>query len=284
MLKEIVEVATELVEFVNSFEQAGDKRRESIAKYFYRVSENLKEIARQLNTGNLPYGEVAELRDLAEGLPAAIGEEIGKEKAIELSEVLRKSIGENLENLKNNGEAIRLIQESAGKFDGLAFRVGYSDSKPPLIKQVILVALILLALVGITNWLIRSFIPNILSNTTPSPSPSVSTFPIPSTPRRYSPIPFDGRIGEIEFVNTTLYLVRVTLWHPNTGLKQEKDYQFQGGQRDFLSDGDKHIYIGNDWGIQIGDSDIKPVAQVAKWKIDSNGKHYWEVTSETFWK
>lgn len=207
MLKDIIEVTTKLIEFVDSFEQSGAKKRESIAKYFSRVSESLKEVAKQLKAGELPYSEVAQLKELAEGLPAAIGEEIGKEQAIELSKLLRKSVGENLENLRNNEEAIRLIQESAGKFDGLAFRVaGYPDPKPPLVKPRV-VALILLALVGITTWLFPK-IPDIfpkpprsISKSKPNETPTFHPSPShpPSVPLNSEKILSDLKAANINY-------------------------------------------------------------------------------------
>lgn len=166
MLGDIIQVVTKLIEFSDKFKQTGSEKRESIAKYFSRIGECLKEVAEKLRSGELSYSRIAELRDLAEGLPAAIGEEIGQEKANELSELLRKSIGDNLENLKNNDEAIRLLQESAGKFDGLAFRVGYPDNKASSIKRV-MVGLSIVGLVGIAVWFISKSIllnPNQLSS------------------------------------------------------------------------------------------------------------------------
>jgi regulation of enolase protein 1 (concanavalin A-like superfamily)/gas vesicle protein len=198
MLKDIIEVATKLIEFVDRFEQSGSKKRESIAKYFSRVSESLKEVVRQLKNGDLPHSEVSELRDLAEGLPSAIEEEIGEENATELSELLKKSVGENLENLKNNEEATRLILEAAGKFDGLAFRVGYAGSKTPSRKPIV-VALTLLFLVGITtwlmnpsnwNWLVNRTNPGQTSSPSSSPNPSLSTSP--SVISNFSPVPFSS--------------------------------------------------------------------------------------------
>jgi regulation of enolase protein 1 (concanavalin A-like superfamily) len=189
MLKDIIEVATKLVEFVDRFEQSGSKKRESIAKYFSRVSESLKDVAKQLKNGDSPYSEIAELKDLADGLSSAIGEEIGEENAIELSELLKKSVDKNLENLKNNADAIRLIQEAAGKFDGLAFRVGYSDSKTSLRKPIV-VALAILFLVGITTWLANRTNPGQLPSGGSSPNPSLS--PSPSVINGFSSVPFSS--------------------------------------------------------------------------------------------
>jgi NTP pyrophosphatase (non-canonical NTP hydrolase) len=100
MVGDIIEVVSKLFELSDSFKKAGVEKRESIAKYFSRVGECLEEVAQQLKSGEMPHSRVAELRDLAEGLPEAIGQEITQEKAKELSELLKKSIGNNLENLK----------------------------------------------------------------------------------------------------------------------------------------------------------------------------------------
>ncbi len=157
MVGDIIEVVSRLFEFSDSFKKAGVEKRESIAKYFSRVGECLKEVAQQLKSGEMPHSRIAELRDLAEGLPEAIGQEITQEKAKELSELLKKSIGNNLEDLKNNEEIIRQIQECAGKFDALAFRVSYPNSKSSSVKNL-LVILGGIGLIGLSGWFVgKSF-------------------------------------------------------------------------------------------------------------------------------
>lgn len=180
MLKDIIEVTTQLFDFVESFEKSDSEKRTKIAKYFSRISAGLKEVANQFNSGNIPYDKLAELRDLSAGLSSAIGEEIGKEKAVELSSLLSKCIGENLEN---NLESVRLIQEAAGKFDALAFRIEYSDSKVHFINPKALVSsLILFALMGLVFWSFSYFSPKPLpSPITESSGRSTPTFNSSST-------------------------------------------------------------------------------------------------------
>lgn len=153
MVGDVIEVVSKLLEFSDSFKSAGLEKRESIAKYFSRVGECLQEVAQQLKSGEMPHSRVAELRDLAQGLPDAIGQEITQEKAKELSELLKGSIGYSLENLGSNEEAIRQIQECAGKFNALAFRVGYPGSKSSSAKKNAVI-LCLVGLIGLSGWFV----------------------------------------------------------------------------------------------------------------------------------
>jgi GUN4-like len=168
MVRDIIEVVSKLFEFSDSFKKAGVEKRESIAKYFSRVGECLKEVAQQLKSGEMPHSRIAELRDLAEGLPEAIGQEITQDKAKELSELLKRSIGNDLENLKKNEEIIRQIQECAGKFDALAFRIRYPGSKSSSAKSL-LVILGIVGLIGLSGWFIGK---SIWSNSATVSSPN----------------------------------------------------------------------------------------------------------------
>lgn len=168
MVGDIIEVVSKLFEFSDSFKKAGIEKRESIAKYFSRVGECLKEVAQKLKAGEMPYSKISELRDLAEGLPEAIGQEITQDRAKELSELLKKALGSDLENIKNNEEVIRQIQECAGKFDALAFRVGYPDSKSSSAK-IFFVILGIVGLIGVGGWFVGK---SIWSTSTTVPSTS----------------------------------------------------------------------------------------------------------------
>ena len=88
---------------------------------------------------------------------------------------------------------------------------------------------------------------------------------------------FKGLIREIIFENTSLYPVTVTLWHPDNG----EEFMFcdvKGGTSVKLCNHDrKPIGVGDDWGVQLGyseikeikrDSMIKPISQFPKYDKD----------------
>ena len=97
---------------------------------------------------------------------------------------------------------------------------------------------------------------------------------------KYDPPNFKGQVGEIIFKNTSLYPVTVTLWHPDNG-EEFASWVVKGCESlKLLSDG-KSIHVGDDWGVQLGyseveeikrDSRIKPISQFAKW--DETGRAF----------
>ena len=81
----------------------------------------------------------------------------------------------------------------------------------------------------------------------------------------YSPPPFDGRVGRIHFHNDSPYPVTVTLWHPDDG-NVYGQWTIAGGATSVLcKDDDNPVRVGSDWGLQLGDSDIRPLSKVSEW-------------------
>ena len=95
-------------------------------------------------------------------------------------------------------------------------------------------------------------------------------------------VAFDGRVGQIEFVNNSFYDVTVHLWHPDT-----KDFfmsfLIKKNSKSLLQYNNQPLNIGSDWGIQVGSkqSRVRTVMDVSEWKIDGN--HYlWRITTDSF--
>lgn len=94
----------------------------------------------------------------------------------------------------------------------------------------------------------------------------------------YTPKQFDGRVGEIFVKNTSLYPFKMTLWHPDSESKF-RSWVINGTSKKYLSVNGSAISIGNDWGIQIGDSEVKSVDDTSTW---TNSE--WRVSQNTFFK
>ncbi len=158
MLNDIIEVASRLFEFVETFQKADADKRKKIARYFSKISSDLHEVANQLNTGTVPYDKLSGLRDLSYGLQEAIGEEIEEGRAIELANLLSSSISVNTDSIS---DSVRVAKEAAGKFEALAFRIEYSDSRlqqtKPRVKSAVLLALLAGGLSPLAYWHFRPF-------------------------------------------------------------------------------------------------------------------------------
>ena len=92
----------------------------------------------------------------------------------------------------------------------------------------------------------------------------------------YSVKAFDGRVGKIFVKNTSLYEFKVTLWHPDSEAIF-KDWVVAGTSKKYLQHDDQVIHIGNDWGVQLGESDVKSIGRAAEWVNNE-----WRLSQGTF--
>ena len=115
MIGELLEVGTKLSEVSDRLQQAGVARRKSIADYFLKIEECLRESVEQLKKGQVPNSKWGELKVYARKLPTTIGREIGEETAEELSFLLLSTA----RNIPTD-EDIPSIETAAGTFKGLA--------------------------------------------------------------------------------------------------------------------------------------------------------------------
>lgn len=92
----------------------------------------------------------------------------------------------------------------------------------------------------------------------------------------YIPKQFDGRIGKIFVKNTTSHPFKVTLWHPDSELIY-RSWVLDGTTKLYLKINKEAINIGNDWGIQIGDSEVKSIDVAATWTNNE-----WRVAPNSF--
>ncbi|NEP00081.1 MAG: ABC transporter substrate-binding protein [Symploca sp. SIO2E9] len=118
MLGELIEVATKLFEISDRFRQTEDNQRQRIVEYFLKIEKCLCESAEQLRNSQIPNNEWGELKVHADHLPAILGQEIGEEKAKELSLLLKKIV-----NNTPTAQDIASIEVVAGTFKGLSVTI-----------------------------------------------------------------------------------------------------------------------------------------------------------------
>ncbi|MEN8135226.1 MAG: hypothetical protein ABFS18_06780 [Thermodesulfobacteriota bacterium] len=94
----------------------------------------------------------------------------------------------------------------------------------------------------------------------------------------YMPKQFDGRVGKIFVKNTSLYPFKVTLWHPDSE-KAYKSWVINGTTKMFLSVKEEAINIGNDWGVQLGESEVKSIDDTSLW-----ANNEWRLTQDSFFE
>ncbi len=130
MLGELVEVVTKLFEFSDRLSQTEDRKRQKIEDYFSRIEQCLRDSAEQLNKGQVPHDKWAELQVYAEKLPKIIIDEIGEEKANELSRLLSRLLKITASNTPANKSYIESIEIAAGTFKGLVVTLS-TGHRPP---------------------------------------------------------------------------------------------------------------------------------------------------------
>jgi TRAP-type mannitol/chloroaromatic compound transport system substrate-binding protein len=119
MLSELAEVVTKLFEFSDRLKQAEDEKRQRIESYLLKIEDCLRSSAEQLKNGEAPHSRWAELRVYAEELPKTIIDEVGEEKAKELSLLLEKTAI----NMPTDNSYVQSIETAAGRFRGLVVTI-----------------------------------------------------------------------------------------------------------------------------------------------------------------
>ncbi len=94
---------------------------------------------------------------------------------------------------------------------------------------------------------------------------------------------FDGRVGQIEFTNPSLYAIQVHLWHPDSK-SRFATWSVPGQSSKRLEHRGQPIHIGSDWGIQAGGRKVpvRTVKDVAKWSSTA-GETVWSVSPDSFY-
>ncbi|WP_235526447.1 TRAP transporter substrate-binding protein [Nostoc piscinale] len=109
--------------------QAEDKKRQNIENYFRNIEQCLRDTAKQLKDGQIPHDKWEELKVYADKLPNIIVDEIGQDKANEISRLLKITASKQPDH-----SSIPEIEAAAGKFKGLVVIIS-TGHKPLDIKQ-----------------------------------------------------------------------------------------------------------------------------------------------------
>lgn len=85
--------------------------------------------------------------------------------------------------------------------------------------------------------------------------------------QRYFPPPFQGTVGPLEVLNSSPYPVEVTLWHPDNGEVWHR-FTLLPSQVGVVPAGPgQPAILGDNWGLQLGNSPIKPLSRCAATKL-----------------
>ncbi|HBE43050.1 MAG TPA: hypothetical protein DDW27_17965 [Bacteroidales bacterium] len=103
-------------------ERAPPARREAIARYYQKISTTLNHAEKELRANQSPHGDCARMREYAEQLPKAIGDYVGAQTALDLSNRLLgayriEGLIMDLENLPNRDERLRDLGKAAAYFE-----------------------------------------------------------------------------------------------------------------------------------------------------------------------
>lgn len=117
----ILWVAERFLDYRERFKAAQRDRRDRIADYFEHIATCLEKISEELRLDRIPHGSCAEIEEYAKNLPDVIKEDIGSEKAEELSAKLH--LAHEVERLAIDSKEraqLHKIDEASGKFRALS--------------------------------------------------------------------------------------------------------------------------------------------------------------------
>ncbi len=128
IIGDIISVAKEIRGYKERFTDAKQERRADIGNYFSSISACLEGTYESLKKDEIPHMRCAEMETYANLLPVTLGEDIGKDKAEELSNRLLRSHEVELlwSEFNSDPEAkkeLPKIAEAAGVFAALATSV-----------------------------------------------------------------------------------------------------------------------------------------------------------------
>lgn len=94
----------------------------------------------------------------------------------------------------------------------------------------------------------------------------------PAVQASYYPPPFQGTVGHLQITNNSLYPVTITLWHPSNGQVWRQYVLLPNSTRVARDVGGAVASLGDDWGLQIGASPIKPLSRCASFQNGPAGR------------
>ena len=115
-------LAREMLNANSRIEKAPPARKETIARYYQKISTTLNHVEKELRANQTPHGDCSKMREYAEQLPKAIGDYVGEQTARNLSERLLgayhvEGLLMELENIPNKEERLRDLGKAAAYFE-----------------------------------------------------------------------------------------------------------------------------------------------------------------------
>ena len=125
IIKDIIDVAKALFGFRDSLAKAQKDKRDQMANYFHAVSLCLAATYEDLSSNVVPHGRCAELSSYADSLPYVVEGFIEKNKAEELSHLLKRAhcvegMWEQFNANPEKGKELPVIAEASGIFLALS--------------------------------------------------------------------------------------------------------------------------------------------------------------------
>jgi hypothetical protein len=115
-------LARDMLNANSKIEKAPPARKEAIARYYQKISSTLVHAETELRANQSPHGDCNRMREYARQLPKAIGDYVGEQTAMELSDRLLRAyhiegLMMDLENLPNREERLRDLGKAAAYFE-----------------------------------------------------------------------------------------------------------------------------------------------------------------------
>ena len=125
MIKDILDIARTLFGLRGKLREARRDRRDRIADYFDNISLTVQEVANSLKKDEIPHGKCEEMAVYADMLTDTVGDEIGLEKAQELSNRLKEAhevelIIMEIRDDSDKESKIAQLEKASGLFKALA--------------------------------------------------------------------------------------------------------------------------------------------------------------------
>ena len=98
----------------------------------------------------------------------------------------------------------------------------------------------------------------------------------------YFPPPFQGTVGQLRITNNSIYPITISLWHPDNRQVRLR-YLVPGNSTEVALDEAGHAaFLGDNWGLQIGDSAIKPLSRCANFQDGPPYARFFNTSTDLF--
>lgn len=123
----LLEAGKTILELFGKVQIKNATRKEKVAEYFNEIAKTINDAAQVFKKDEIPHGSCAKMEHLAKLLPESIEDFIGKQKALELQDMLLQAYHiETImykipkKNKKERTESIAKMEQAAGYFEATA--------------------------------------------------------------------------------------------------------------------------------------------------------------------